>query len=300
MQLDKTLIVIRERGVFDTFDLALQVFRHHLLPLLLALGVLAIPLAILNHWLIGWMVIFDPDAPLLEDQVPGLVRFTWTMILLVVLEAPLASLLVTSYLGKAVFQESPLLRDILRESKPQLAQVVFCHLVMRGVLPGLILAFLIDRHESFTFTEVLLLLLVIVALIRRLIAPFLNEVVLLERNPLRSRNPQTMTASKRSSILHAANPGALINLGLVAAGMAVLLTLAVFGTLLCGKGIFVDDWSLGPGMFVVAGPCSLWLTAGFLAVVRFLAYLDLRISNEGWEVELRMRAEGLRVTEQLR
>jgi hypothetical protein len=29
--------------------------------------------------------------------------------------------------------------------------------------------------------------------------------------------------------------------------------------------------------------------------VRFLSYLDLRIRHEGWEVELLMRAEGLRL-----
>jgi len=43
----------------------------------------------------------------------------------------------------------------------------------------------------------------------------------------------------------------------------------------------------------------MWTTAGYLAVVRFLAYLDLRIRQEGWEVELRMRAEGTRLMEQL-
>jgi hypothetical protein len=300
VQLDKTLIVIRERGVFDTLDLALQVFRRHLPPLLLALALLAVPCGLLNHWAIGWLVVTDPDAPLLEDQIPGLIRFTWTMILLVTLEAPLATSLVTMYLGKAVFQEAPLLREILRESRVPLAQVVFCHLLLRGVLPAFLLVFLVDRAQGYSFPELLLVFLVLAVLVRRLVAPFLNEVVLLERNPLRSRHPGNMTAAKRSAALHAANPGALINLGFVVAVVAVLLTLATFGTCLCGKGIFLDDWSMGPGMFVLAWPFSLWLTAGFLAVVRFLAYLDLRISNEGWEVELRMRAEGLRVTELLR
>ena len=189
MQLDKTLIVIRERGVFDTLDLALQVFRRHLPPLLLALALLAVPCALLNHWAIGWMVVTDPDAPLLEDQVPGLIRFTWTMILLVTLEAPLATSLVTTYLGKAVFQEAPLLREILRESRAPLAQVVFCHLLLRGVLPAFLLVFLVDRAQGFAFPELLLALLVLAVLVRRLVAPFLNEVVLLEKNPLRARHP---------------------------------------------------------------------------------------------------------------
>jgi hypothetical protein len=33
------------------------------------------------------------------------------------------------------------------------------------------------------------------------------------------------------------------------------------------------------------------MVAGYFAVVRFLAYVDLRIRREGWEVELVMRAE---------
>lgn len=300
MQLDKTLIVIRERGVFDTLDLALQVFRRHLLPILLALGLLAIPCALLNQWLVGWMVTFDPDASPLDDQIPGLIRFAWTMILLVTLEAPLGNMLVTTYLGKAVFQETPRIREILWESRSPLAQVVLCHLLFRGVLPAFLLLIWSDRNAGFSFPEVLLIMLVMAVLVRRLVAPFLNEVVLLERNPLRARQRQAITAGKRSAVLHAANPGALINLGLVVAFVAVLLTVATFGTCLCVQGIFLDDWTLGRGMFLLAWPFSLWLTAGFLAVVRFLAYLDLRISNEGWEVELRMRAEGLRVTEQLR
>jgi hypothetical protein len=42
-------------------------------------------------------------------------------------------------------------------------------------------------------------------------------------------------------------------------------------------------------------PACLWLVVMFLAVVRFLSYLDLRIKHEGWEVELLMKAEALRL-----
>ena len=46
-------------------------------------------------------------------------------------------------------------------------------------------------------------------------------------------------------------------------------------------------------------PLSLWLVAGFLAVVRFLSYLDIRIRQEGWAVELRIRAEATRLNKNL-
>jgi hypothetical protein len=298
VQLDKTLIVIRERGVFDTLDLALRVCHIHLWPLTIALCIGVIPFAVVNHCLAAWMVQFDPDAPLLEDQVPGLIRFVWTMVVLIVIEAPLATVFVTSYLGKAVFLETPSIRDIVREVCPRLPRVALCHFLLRGVLPALLLVVVADRDQSYSFAELLLTLLLPAVLLRRVTAPFLNEIVLLERNPLRASHPQAMTARKRSILLHASNPGSLISLGLVTSCVAVLLTVAMFGTLLCVKGIFLDDWTLGPGMFVVGAPLSLWATAGFLAVVRFLAYLNLRISDEGWEVELRMRAEGNRLTGQ--
>jgi hypothetical protein len=46
-------------------------------------------------------------------------------------------------------------------------------------------------------------------------------------------------------------------------------------------------------------PLSAWLVAGYLAVVRFLQYLDLRIRREGWEIELQLRAEAARLQRQL-
>jgi hypothetical protein len=296
VQLDKTLIVIRERGMFDTLDLALQVCRIHVWPLTLALCLGAIPCAVVNHWLAGWMVQFDPDAPQWEEQVPGLVRYVWTMVIMIVIEAPLASAFVTAYLGKAVFLESPSMRAVVRDVLPQLPQVAWCHLLLRGVLPALLLLAVADRDQAYSLAEILLTLLLLAVLLRRVTAPFLNEIVLLERNPLRARDPQAMTARKRSHMLHASQPGNLFNFALITSCVAILLTTAMFGTLLCAKGIFLDDWTLGPGMFVVGAPLSLWATAGFLAIVHFLAYLDLRISNEGWEVELRMRAEGNRLT----
>ena len=41
---------------------------------------------------------------------------------------------------------------------------------------------------------------------------------------------------------------------------------------------------------------ALWLVIGYFTIVRFLSYLDLRIRREGWELELSMRAEADRLT----
>jgi hypothetical protein len=41
---------------------------------------------------------------------------------------------------------------------------------------------------------------------------------------------------------------------------------------------------------------AFWIVAVYFAVVRFLSYLDGRIRNEGWEVELLLRAQRGRLT----
>jgi hypothetical protein len=48
-------------------------------------------------------------------------------------------------------------------------------------------------------------------------------------------------------------------------------------------------------MLLTIYPLSLWMVAGFMTVVRFLGYLDLRIRHEGWETELLLRAEASRL-----
>jgi hypothetical protein len=41
------------------------------------------------------------------------------------------------------------------------------------------------------------------------------------------------------------------------------------------------------------------MVVSLISVVRFLDYLDLRIRHEGWEVELLMKAEALRLKPQV-
>jgi len=42
----------------------------------------------------------------------------------------------------------------------------------------------------------------------------------------------------------------------------------------------------------------LWTVVVYFTVARFLSYLDQRIRNEGWEVELFLRAQRERLTRQ--
>ena len=48
--------------------------------------------------------------------------------------------------------------------------------------------------------------------------------------------------------------------------------------------------------WLVETQLAFWIVAVYFAVVRFLSYLDGRIRNEGWEVELLLRAQRGRLT----
>jgi len=295
VQLDKTRIAVRERSVFDTLDLALHVFRIHAGPLCSTMFLLAAPLAIVNHLLLGWMLNVDLDAPDSAAQIGGHIRYAWTMLILVAMEAPLASALTTLYLGQALFAERPRIGDAVRDLWTMLPLWAWYQLCLRGVLPAILLVMVIDRQAAFTGTEVLLVLLFLAVLLRRAVAPFLNEIILLERNPMRSTLPNAITVRSRGIMLHGPAGGSLVVLALVTCLAALLLVCGLFGTFLCLQGVIFNNWETGVGLRIVGWPVALWLTATYCTVVRFLSYLDVRIRQEGWEVELRMRAEAHRL-----
>ena len=54
-----------------------------------------------------------------------------------------------------------------------------------------------------------------------------------------------------------------------------------------------SEWSYAAWYWLAA----LWLSVGFLSVARFLFYIDTRIRQEGWGVELQMRSESRRISE---
>ena len=108
-----------------------------------------------------------------------------------------------------------------------------------------------------------------------------------------------MTTALRRSALHGGYVGELFVrwIGSLAAGTALFLSLWL--SLWSGFGMLLNEWTWGKVVLTVYFPLALWLVVGYLTVVRFLGYLDLRIRREGWEVELMMRAEGARLARQL-
>lgn len=297
MQLDTTRIAIRERNLLDTFDLALHVLRDYFKPLLITFFVTVIPLMVMNDLLLGWILDVEYRETFFYMEEQGAIwRFWWVMTCLVFIEAPLASVFMTTFLGQAVFVAEPSYRKVFRDVRKMFARVAWCQLVVRAILPAFLALLLVERYGNFDpWVEIVLLgSLTLYAAFVRSIRPFINEIVLLERNPLMSRDPSAITIGKRSKDLHGPSGGDLFARWLATAIFGVLLTISFFATFVFCSGVFVNDWQPGPTMLRYMYPLAIWIVAGYLAVVRFLCYLDLRIRHEGWEVELRLRAEAAR------
>ncbi len=299
MQLDKTRIAVRERGVYDTLDLALRVFRIHLVPICITMFIGALPWAVANYFLAGWMLQTDFDATESTELAASFFRFAWMMLVLVGIEAPMASVFSTVYLGQALFTERPRIRSTFRDVLTMLPRLIAYHFFLRGIALALWLAFIADRYEQFSSAEIFLVFLFIAVMARRATAPFLNEIILLERNPIRSKNPNVITIRRRSTMLHGPASGNVISSALIVSLYSVLLAGGLVGVFFMLQVVLLDDTQIHTSMLLVGWPLALWGTAAFVTVVRFLVYLDLRIRQEGWEVELRMRAEANRLAESM-
>jgi hypothetical protein len=270
MQLDRNRIVIRERGWLDVLDLALRVSRVYAWPLLLALAVGILPAMLLNAWLLKGMA--EPDF----DQVAPF-EYIWCMLLLVLFEMPLATALATLYLGGAVFEERPRVRSIAAGFLRALPQLLWFQVLLRALLIPLVLTWFVPFA----------------------VWPYMNEVILLERNPFRQHRRGQMTTFRRSMALHGGSIGDLFARWLGSIGFGGLLFASFWFTMQGLAGVLVSEWKWEGLTYTLYFPLALWMVVGYFTVARFLGYLDLRIRNEGWEVELMMRAEAARMSRQL-
>jgi hypothetical protein len=277
MQLDQTRIPIRERRFLELMDLGLRLVRAHGLALLTALAVGVAPWFALNHWLLrDWVA---PDEPL--NNLRDLGYYLGYLTVLMAWQMPLATAPLTLYLGQVLFQQRVDAGRIVASFVTALPQLV----LYQGVLRGLFM-FPVLLGDAW-------LLLVLAWFWPFAARAYLNEVILLERNPMR-RRPDGLSTGQRAANLHRQAVGKLFSQWLgslligTAWGVAILLAVWAF------RGEYSSAGALDQRMFLIYGPVAAWLVIGYLTIVRFLSYLDLRIRSEGWEIELRLRAEAAR------
>jgi hypothetical protein len=264
VQFDRSRIAICERSWADNLDLALHVLRSYGGPLAVCALVGIVPLAIANHLLLTSMF---PDF-WYSDQTMEVLYWTTC---LVMIEAPLATAPMTLFLGQALFVEKPPARAVARDFIACLPQLLLLQVAVRTILIFPVVTWIAVYGMW----------------------PYLNEVILLERNPLVARGGRISTL-KRNSLLHQGNTGDYVVRAIGAGLLSVLLIAAIYLT----ENSLVQNLfgvEVGAAGWLIETQIAFWIVAVYFAVVRYLTYLDSRIRNEGWEVELLLRAQRARL-----
>jgi hypothetical protein len=284
MRLDHIRIAIRERAPSDLFDLTLQVVRVHAKSLLMAALIGIPPVAIANLALVG---------PSLDTEE----GFAWHGLLSLALAwvaTPLATAPITVYLAQAMFTDRPSWTKVFQDLRATLGPMLLVQLLFRAILPIWLLAAWYQLTED-SDSPAIWLVLFLATFMGIFVAarPFLNEVLLLERNPLRAKD--RMTTGKRNRAIHEGLQGEMFSQSLLNALAAVAMTYAVWFAIKYVRALWANDWDASIWFEVAAWQVAVWSVVAYFAVVRFLWYLNTRIRREGWEVDLALRAAAERI-----
>lgn len=296
MQLDRTHVVVRLRTMSEIGDLALVMIRRY--PgSCAAFAAGASIWALANAILLGWIPIGEYQFGLEDEEAfPEILRYVLWMAVLVVLQTPAAGVLMTSYLGQAVFEETPDRHAIVKETRRHVWRWLWVLGVKRFAFPTMLLLILRWGTSGSLFWDATVPLVILgTTMLVRAYRPFLPEILLLERCPLKADTEAAITVSKRSHSLHRPVSGDMSGRFLAISFVMVGMFLSLFYSLMFARGIITGLWnSLDLVVLLVIYPLSLWLVAGLSVLIRFLVYLDTRIRLEGWEVELAVQAEAIR------
>ncbi|MFM7844461.1 MAG: hypothetical protein ACKOBW_17930 [Planctomycetota bacterium] len=296
MHFDRTRIEIRERTLAEIIDLALLIVRQSGGRILLAMLPLTLVMAAFNHFLIGWMASWE-YYHYESDFIP--VRYVVNMSLLIFLEVPFVSVVPTLYLGQYVFHDHPSLRRAWRELPGLLVPVLINLVVWRGPAIAVLLLWNAESDANYSAGEFFLLMWCGLQFLLRTSRPYLPEIVLLERHPLRGKKANQVTVGKRNQLFHRFGHSNTFSRSIGAALIAVLLACAMAHGALFMNGVFLGNWRWSSTLVNVAFPAAVWLAAAFVIVIRFLNYLDVRIRDEGWEIDLRLRSEANRLIQRM-
>lgn len=296
MQLDRTGLAVRERSFFDLVDLSFMVLRIYFASIMKATLLTVAPLWLLNYLLVDH---FLRDA-IVEERFPG--AYIWLTLCLVVAEAPLVSILPTMYLGRIVFMDDPTLGEVMRDGFKLAPRWIWCLIFIRGIIWVWVVVFFCRNADesSYIGLQFAMVAAMGLTLLIRAIRPFTTEIIVLERNRIRAKTPTDMTIARRSGILHGPSGGDIFGRAIISYVLAILLFFGMLAAFLFTCRIFLNitEWT-HPLVLRVIYPLCLWLVAAYFTVLRFLSYLDIRIRHEGWEVELRLRAESARLAKKL-
>lgn len=283
IKLDQTYVSVRQRSILETYDLAIQIAKDHFLPILITLMIGCIPWMVIDYLILyRWQAAEQPAW------------FFFLTLTLISFQAPFGTALITDFLGAVMFRQRVHISHAIRNFVRSFGRLFLLHGLLRMAIPGTILIAIMDPSWDagglFAYYTFIVGGCMCVALLVRAMRPFATEVVLLEKPDRKNLPGQTASVTSRLSSLHSPAAGPLFGQGLLTFFFASLLFM-VFHSIFSLRG-YISGYSgndfLTYPFFV---PMACWLAAGFTTIARFLAYIDLRIRQEGWEVELKLRAE---------
>lgn len=305
MQLDKTAVTISQRSGTDLIDLSLLVFQRYWTSIFCLAFLGIFPFAVTNFILLWPLTEYDQlvmSSRELGDATAFQNRYLVIMTAAILIQAPLALSGVTYFIGQAVFGDKPTLGNVLTAIWAKLSAIILIQGFLRmSILVFVPLAFLFQSPVFRPEVEIPLYLLCLCSyvFVVRGFRPFALEILLLERCPIHiSKNDKSRIAyRKRSSWLHSGMAFELFGMHMGVTIVEILTTLSISLSTLFLIGVLTGTWTWGPWMDLLFFPFILWGIATWGTIIRFLTYMNSRIHTEGWEIELKLKAESQRLSE---
>lgn len=305
MQFDKTAITISQRKLFELFDLSLIVLRCYFGTIVLCSMIGIAPFAIANFLLT--LPLWDYENLALRsidfvDPWTYRIRFYIVQMILVFLQMPLALSALTFFIGQAVFVQQQSIKQVFKSCLQRWWQLVLILGVFRiGLLGYLQLLNMFFNPQINVGLELGICLMLVcgAVFVARAARPFAPEILVLERTNLFKNKSENSTPSfsQRNKWLHSMqfsdNFGAHLLLTLIAVVSVACLSTSIVLVL----SVISKTWTWSEWMDLIGLPIVCWGVAVWLTIIRFLLYMNTRIQTEGWEVELKFKAESERLIE---
>lgn len=305
MQFDKTAITISQRRLLELIDLSLIVLRSYIKPILICSFLGVAPFAILNFvltfplWNYEYLAMRSADF---ADPMAYRIRYYFVQALLVFLQMPLALSGLTFFIGQAVFVEQQSMKQVFKSCWDRWLQLLIVLGFFRfSLLIYIPLVFMFIAPEINIGLELGVYFFLIggsIFLVRAT-RPFAPEILVLERTDLiqHAASKQHPSYSQRTKWLHAMqfsdNFGSHLLLSFISLWGAgcICVSLSLF------VSVISKNWNWSEWIDLLGLPFACWTVAIWMTVIRFLWYMNSRIQSEGWEVELRLKAESERLAE---
>jgi hypothetical protein len=305
VQLDKTAITISQRSGIEVIDLSLLVVRRYWQSIAFFAFVGILPFAIADFVLLWPITQYESLLIASRDFTDvGVYHFRYlcTVAAIIMIQAPIALSPVTYFIGQAVFIEQPSARQVFSAVLKRFGAIILILGILRLSLVVFVPAVFLFLDPSLKLeVEIPLYLFCLcgLAFCIRGFRPFAAEILLLERCPIRKpKNRQDQLAyGQRSKWLHSSLDLQLFGSHMGITIVEILTALSISLSLVFLIGVLTGNWSWGIWMDLFLFPLSIWLVAIWATVIRFLFYMNSRIRTEGWEIELRLKAEAQRLQE---